>query len=244
MLNSNSYKVLKVQDLRLFCKLVGLKVSRLNKLELFDNYNKFLASKIIQKKFRQHFYKNAEDPILLEKVSYPCFIYRTKHGNCLFYNYDSIIRYIMKTGDCRDPITRADFTDEDLSRLDNSVKFHFPDTRYSSTLKIKKNINYARRIRNRENEILSYQTQLEELRNKLLILIESDLVSLNFNEPIVIESIQYSTINDYLNGLLHNLKLLFINLKTYDSFSAQIFKESIIDQIKNSTKIYEFISML
>ena len=212
MLDNSSFKKLNIRELRFFCKNSSIKnYSTLKKQELFDNYNKFLACKIIQKYYRRHFYKDSEDSISLEKVKYPCFVYRTKCGKHFFYSYDTIIRYIMKTGDTRDPMTRNQYTDEDLLRLDQQVKTYFPHVKYCSTFKIKKNINYAKRIRNRENEILSFQTQFNELKTKINCLVEIDAWNLIDNEPIVIEFIEYNSINTYINNIFYQLKLVYLN---------------------------------
>lgn len=232
MLNTVSLKLLKTDTLKLFCKNVSIKnYSKLNKQELFKKYNEYLACKIIQKHFRNHFYKNAEDSISLEPVRFPCFIYRTKLGKCFFYSYDSIIKYIMKTGDTRDPMTRNQYSDEDLARIDNEVKRYFPNVRYSSTLKIKNNINYAKRIRNRENEILNFQMYLEELKNKIIVVIESDALSWEQFGEITIDFVEYYSINDYINVLLNKIKTVYISLKNYDLFSATCFKENILSAI-------------
>ena len=231
MLNQISFKMLNADTLKLFNrKIAGIKnVSKLKKKELLDSYNTFLACKIIQRCFRNHFYKNAECSISLEPVRYPCFIYRTKSSShCFFYNYDSIIKYIMKTGDTRDPMTRNAYSDNDLNRLDTEAKIHYPEIRYSSTLKIKKNINYAKRIRNRENEILSYQTYIEELKNKILVIVESDSLSWEPFGAITIDSVEFHSIKDYVLTLLQKIKTVYVSLNNYDHFSASCFKESMI----------------
>jgi hypothetical protein len=231
MLDTFSFKNLTIQNLKVFCKHAGIKCSKLKKQELFDSYNRFLACKIIQFRFRKYFYRNAEDSISLEPVTFPCFIYRTKFGKCFFYSYDTIIKYIMKTGDTRDPMTRNVYSDEDLLRLDSEVKKYFPDVRYSSTLKIKKNINYAKRIRNRENEILNYQTYLEELKNKIVIVIESDAFSWEHFE-ITVDSVEYYSIHDYVLTVLEKIRSVYRSLYTYDTFSANCFKQNTIEAIE------------
>jgi hypothetical protein len=233
MLNTVSLKLLKTCTLKMFCKNVFIKnYSKLTKKELLQKYNEVLACKIIQRYFRKYFYKNAEDSISLEPVKFPCFIYRTKFGKCFFYNYESIIKYIMKTGDTRDPMTRNAYSDEDLTRLDNEVKHYFPEIRYSSTLKIKKNINYAKRIRNRENEILNFQMYLEELKNKLIVVIESDALSWENIGTITIDSVEYYSIIDYITVLLDKMKSVYYSLKSYDIFSASCFKENLMMSIE------------
>ena len=244
MLNETSFGKLTLPVLKVFCKNVLIKnYSKLKKHDLFDAYNRYLAVKVIQKWWRNHFYKNATDCITLEKVDFPCFVYRTKFGKHFFYSYDSIIKYIMKTGDCRDPNTRSVYTDLDLARLDAEAKHHFPNIRYSSTLKISKNINYAKRIRNRENEILSFQMRLDELRNCIVIIVESGIMNLS-NEPILIENVEYRSFSSYVNTIIHELKLVYNNLKAYDEFSANIFKENILETLRTFSSTEQLIESI
>ena len=245
MLNTVSLKLLKPCTLKLFCKNGCIKnYSKLTKKELLQKYNEVLACKIIQRYFRKYFYKNAEDSISLEPVKFPCFIYRTKFGKCFFYNYESIIKYIMKTGDTRDPMTRNVYSDEDLTRLDSEAKLYFPEIRYSSTLKIKKNINYAKRIRNRENEILNFQMYLEELKTKLIIVIESGALLWENIGTITIDSIEYYSIREYITVLLDKMKLVYCSLKSYDVFSATCFKENVMLSIEQFNDIQFIVDYL
>jgi hypothetical protein len=233
MLNEDSFCYLNIKILKQLCKKVSIKnCSKLKKRELFDAYNKYLAAKIIQNVYRSHFYKNATDCITLDKIGYPCFIYRTKFRKHFFYSYESIIKYIMKTGDTRDPMTRENYTDDDLIRLDTEVKHYFPNIKYSSTIKIKRNINYAKRIRNRENEILSFQMRMDELKEQVLFVIVSDMYSWNLgNEPLLIENIEYQTIDSFVQAIFHELKIVLLNLRIYDSYSSNLFKNELIRTI-------------
>ena len=223
---------LSVVILKKLCKNANIKISKLKKKELFGEYNRYLATKLIQKCYRKHFYKNAIDHITLEKVSYPCFIYRTKFNKHYFYEYSSIIKYIMKSGDTRDPMTRAQYSDNDLIRLDLDSKKHFPKEciSFKSTLKIKNNVNYARRIRNRENEILSFQLRLDELKENILFINDVFLWDLP-PEPILIDNVEYRNIDSYINTLLLELKIIFTHLKNCDNSSANFFKITTLEEL-------------
>ena len=170
VLKETDLKILNVAILRRMCKTAKIPYSGLTKPKMFDLFNKHLSVKIIQNSYRNHFYRDAEDPITMEKVNYPCFIFRTKL-KLFFYSYDTIIKNIMKTGNCRDPMTRIIYSDEDLNRLDTDVKRHFPNNVYKSTLKIKNNPNYAKRISNRENEIMTFDMRLNDLKTSILFII-------------------------------------------------------------------------
>ena len=237
----NNINLISVLILKKLCKIANIKVLKLKKKELFDKYNRYLAVKLIQTRYRKHFYKNAIDHITLEKVCYPCFIYRTKFNKHYFYNYSSIIKYIMKSGDTRDPMTRSQYSDHDLMRLDSGSKKYFPkeNISFKSTLKIKNNVNYARRIRNRENEILSFQLRLDELKENIIFINGAFLWDLP-PEPILIDNVEYRNIDSYINTLLLELKIIFTHLNNCDSSTANYFKITIIEEFKNN-KCPEFI---
>jgi len=240
MLNQYSYKHMKLPELRFLCKRAKLKYTGLKKKQLFDILNEYIAVKKIQKRFRSYFYKNATDHITLEPVKYPCFVYRTKSGKCYFYEYDTIIKYIMKSGNTNDPMTRTPYTDDQLNRLDKMAKYHFPEKKYSSTLKIKQNKVYAKRIYNRENEILSYEMRLDELKTSLFVVIESGLCFV-YTEPIIIGNYQYQSIYAYTLAILHEIKLIFRNLQSIDTFSSSIFKKTIIEDLEKNSNLYTLL---
>ena len=200
---------------------------------------------MIQRAFRYYFYKNATDHITLEPIGFPCFIYRTKSGKNYFYSYDSIIKYIMKTGDCRDPMTRETYSDNDLIRLDTSAKVHFPEIKYRSTYKIKKNLSYARRIRNQENEILSFQMRMDELKEVIFYIISSEMYTWNLgNEPIVVENVEYQSVQSFIQSVFHELKMILDNVRRYDPYVANLFKTQLLENINSNLILNELISGL
>jgi len=252
-LNTDS-KLLNLGILRKLCKNCNIpKYSQLNKQELMVLLNKYHSTRIIQYHYRKHLYKNAVDHITLDKVSYPCFIFRTKYGKCYFYSYESIINYIMKTGDTRDPMTRIQYHDELLINLDSSAKKHLPGVKLKSTVKIKNNPEYARRIKNRLNEILSYQTRLSELRILLTNFIESGLAFINIDN-IFIDNIEYLNSTTYLNTVIYEIKIRIRNLGILDSYSSEFFKSelsSVLDGLlideysqEKKNKINEIINLI
>ena len=244
---NRDYRFLHVKLLKRLCRNAGIHgYSKMTKKSLFDEYNKFLATKRIVINYRKHLYKNAVDSITLEPVEYPCFIYRVKTGKVFFYEYDSIIKYIMKSGKTIDPNTRNVYTDLELIRLDHQAKHYFPDKNFKSTYRIKHNENYARRIRNRENQILVLQMRLEEISTIIATIIEDDVISWNLTD-IVIENVEYQTFKEYTETLKHELKFLFINLKNYSEFEANCFLTNFklnLNDHQQSQHSAEFISVL
>jgi hypothetical protein len=244
MFDKTDFKNMDTVLLKRLCKRVGIKkYSKLKKQELFWLYNRHLAIISIQRTFRTYFYRESVDHITLEPVQFPCFIYKTKSGKCYFYNYESIIKYIMKTGNTRDPMTREAYSDNDLKRLDNQAKLYFPGIKYRSTYKIKTSLVYAHRIRNRENEILSFQMRMDELKELILFIISSDISNWNIgNEPILIENVEYQSIDSFINSVIHELKMVVTNLRAYDSHQAELFKTDLINEIPDNSKILELVN--
>ncbi len=229
MLNKISYKILKVPDLKLFCKNAKIKCNQ-TKSKLFECYNRYLAVKIIQRCYRKHFYRNAECSITLEKVKYPCFIYRSKFGKLFFYDLLSIVMYICKSGNTHDPMTREQYSDTTLNNLDISVKKH-TNLKFSSTLKIKRNMSYARAVRDRENNIISYQTLLDENKNLIIILIESGILGTSGN--IFIGDENFNNPDEYLVYLLEKVNAIYNALKDLDPTSANSFKTDFIETLEH-----------
>jgi len=243
MFSQTDFKNTDLAILKKLCKMREIKnYSKFKKKELFEKFNEYLAVKLIQRCYRRHFYKNAVDHITLEPVTFPCFIYRTKSKKCFFYSYDSIIKYIMKTGDCRDPMTRENYSDEELKRLDTEAKSH--NLKYRSCYKIKKSLSYARRIRNQENEILSYQMRMDELKEHIFFIIESEMYNWNLNEPLFIENITYNSIDSFIQTSIHELKMVLVNLRHYDSHAAETFKRDLLESIIEKNGIQFLIDLI
>lgn len=237
MFSPTDFKITPTPLLKKLCKIYGIKkISRLKKDELTRLINKHLAAKVIQRHFRNHFYKNATDHITLESTGFPCFVYRTKSGKHYFYSYDSIIKYIMKTGNTRDPMTREEYSDQVLSRLDAEAKMYYPNIKYRSTYKIKKNLAYARRIKNRENEIMSYQLRIDELKELIIFIIDSGMQTWNLGtETLLIENIEYPSIRSFINSVFHELKMVLLNLRVYEAYIVDNFNDDLTALIKEKS---------
>jgi hypothetical protein len=140
----------------------------------------------------------------------------------------------MKTGDTRDPMTRTQYSDEILIRLDSDAKKYLPHFKFKSTLKIKKNPDYARRIRNRENEILNYQTRINEIKESIIIAVDSDILSWTISN-LFIDNVEYPSPINYINSIIYELKILIRNLIFMDNFSGNSLKTEIINELNNKS---------
>jgi hypothetical protein len=143
----------------------------------------------------------------------------------------------------------VEFSEEDLYRLDQEVKQHYPkNTCYKSTCRIKRSESYARRIRDQENSILSLETRMDEIKTVLINAIQNDYFSWQIGE-IVIDNNRYDSINQFIYYTVDELRLLFINLKVYDLDRAIHYNKTIIEELKlvencsltNATKIINLV---
>ena len=224
MLTQLDFKNITLPFLKRLCKRVITNYSKLNKKELFIKYNRYISAIVIQKWYRKHFYRNAVDSITFETVSFPCFVFCILPGKFFFYAYDSIIRYIMKSGKTIDPCTRVVYPDNILERLDQAAKLHFPDKKYKSTLKIKKSEIYAKRIINRENEIMAHQSKMNNLKESILELLDNGILDIPLGS-ILIRTRNYNSITEYFIELITELKILLVWLKKKEPWSADVFIE-------------------
>lgn len=80
----------------------------------------------IQRAFRKWFYRNAVCCITLEKLKYPCFMYKS-FGVNIFYDYLALNKYFKVSGKYTDPKTRKKYTNQDIERFYKELSLHFPN---------------------------------------------------------------------------------------------------------------------
>ena len=71
------------------------------------------------------------------------------------------------------------------------------------------------------------------LKTNLLFVSDADILLWDIDEPLIIENIQYSTVHDYISGLLYEFKVVLLNIKNYDQDYAKVYKETLLDQLEN-----------
>ncbi|KAI9895426.1 hypothetical protein PsorP6_018750 [Peronosclerospora sorghi] len=64
---------------------------------------------------------NTLDPIMLTALGPHTFEFTRTNGSVVVYNVESLVQYILATGDFSEPETRIPFSDEDLRRIDLEV---------------------------------------------------------------------------------------------------------------------------
>ncbi|KAJ0403735.1 hypothetical protein P43SY_003040 [Pythium insidiosum] len=61
---------------------------------------------------------NVVDPIMLTELGHHTFEFVRRNGSIVVYNVDTLVQYILATGDFSEPETRIPFSDDDLRRID------------------------------------------------------------------------------------------------------------------------------
>jgi len=80
---------------------------------------------------------NKYDPILLNKIGKYIYTYTRSNGLTVVYNIESLIEYMLSTGNFIEPETKIEFSDIDLIKLDEkALKYGF---NYESTFEARKN---------------------------------------------------------------------------------------------------------
>jgi hypothetical protein len=193
------------------------------------------AVKKIQRWFRKKLYLDAIDPITLESIQHPCFIFCTSFGKLHFYDIRALVEYIITSGKTIDPMTREQYSDKQLQRLDQLAKEYLP-IRYRSTLKIKKDPRYYRRIQLESNEITVFQMRYSELRSLLLSAFE---VYMEVDFPFVVEGFEYSSFREYTRLLIMELQAVIRRLNRL-GLNATELVENIRDDLRRNNQTITF----
>ena len=64
------------------------------------------------------------------------------------------------------------------------------------------------------------------------------------NEPLLIENVEYQSIDSFVNSIIHELKMVLVNLRVYDNYSAELFKTDLLNSIQNNQKFVELLTII
>ena len=129
-------------------------ISRRRKGELISMIIQNDAAICIQRRYRRRGPRvcNTSDPITLEPLGDigACFCYTTHNGERIAYTPETLANYIIESGRRCDPVTREEYSDSDIMRLQNQV----PQIQTKIMSKIKANRSRAEREHATTNEIV------------------------------------------------------------------------------------------
>ena len=151
--------------------------SKYHKNDLIAEVVKYAACILIQRWYRKIKMKkiiliNETDPITMEDLETNYFLILIDENHGVGYNYESLIDYLIESGEFIEPTSRKKISDADLKRLDSESKI-FGVKRRKSVYVASKNLRRYVLKKRKANEILTfeyecgyYTTQIRKLAEK------------------------------------------------------------------------------
>ena len=163
--------------LKAVCKKYGIKnISTFNIKQLFQVlYKRSCVIKI--QRFIRKVLSNGEAicPLTLEPVKCPCFAFKPmKSKYFIYYNLQLLHDYLIESGNFVDPKTREVYPTEVLDKIDKELKRY--GIKCSSLVKASKNVKFYRKKKEREHEIMMYETFIDDIIASIRQLIDSNSV--------------------------------------------------------------------
>ncbi|KAE8912481.1 hypothetical protein PF005_g7234 [Phytophthora fragariae] len=115
---------------------------------------------------------NTLDPIMLAELGPHTFEFTRTNGSVVVYNVESLVQYILATGDFSEPETRIPFSDEDLRRID--VEASKAKICENSVVDAKKHKHKFEEQKVKRDGILGLERCASEYVNRMLDIVESD----------------------------------------------------------------------
>ncbi|TDH69218.1 hypothetical protein CCR75_004400 [Bremia lactucae] len=115
---------------------------------------------------------NTLDPILLTELGPYTFELTRTNGVVIVYNVESLVQYILATGDFSEPETRIPFSDQELLQMDREASK--AGMKYTSVLNAKKNTQKYETLRLQHDQLLGLERCASEYVHQMLEIIESD----------------------------------------------------------------------
>lgn len=216
--------------LKKICKFLHIKnYSGLRKNELIIAINKYHAMIKLQRWARRILSKNEECPISCEPIRYPCYAYKTANNVLIYYNLEALRSFLIKTGDFRDPNTRAEYTEKQLLEIDAIYKYstgginQSNEDYFKSVLKASKSTRFYEKLKEHEEEKLIFERLLDTICDEIITFINE-----NQNDNFFILNALY--LHEYqiqfrrlLNRSKENAE--YVINKNIDNFSQILTKE-------------------
>lgn len=166
-------KTFTVKAIRNLCRIKGIRyMSKYNKDYLLALLKKYNAAKIIQCSLRNKTINEKTCPICHEPLKYP-FISIKVNDKFFYYDFYTLVEYLNKTQDFRDPCTRQIIKDNKLTQINKLIRYYYGKT--TNKILISKSM-----IKNTDLNIITYclydilnevqnnQVSLEEIYHNIL----------------------------------------------------------------------------
>ncbi len=179
-------KKFNVRALRKICRLKCIKfVSHFDKLKLIKILNEFNSVKIIQQCFRRKTIIDNYCPISHESLRYP-FISIKVNNKFFYYDFYTLVAYLNKSQDFREPCTRQLITDNKLLEINKLIRYYYGKN---------------------SNKILISKTMIKNTDLHIIIYCLYDIINEIQNRTILLEDIYNNILPRfiyYVNYLINN----------------------------------------
>uniref|UniRef100_K3WA07 Uncharacterized protein n=1 Tax=Globisporangium ultimum (strain ATCC 200006 / CBS 805.95 / DAOM BR144) TaxID=431595 RepID=K3WA07_GLOUD len=115
---------------------------------------------------------NTLDPIMMTELGPHTFEFERTNGSIVVYNVDTLVQYILATGDFTEPQTRIPFSEENLRRIDYEAKV--AKLNLKSVWEAKNNKHKFEEQKVKRDGILGLERCAGEYVTKMLDVVESD----------------------------------------------------------------------
>tara|TARA_Y100000996_G_scaffold415033_1_gene407882 strand:- start:863 stop:1627 length:765 start_codon:yes stop_codon:yes gene_type:complete len=200
---------------------------KLRKATLLNTIKQELAAKKIQKNFRNKKGIHSDlCPISLKPVTYPCWMFKT-NTKCVYYNLIDLVQYLTVSGNFRDPMTRVNYSIKDLNSMDRTMINL--KIKHKSLVSLKKNPDFYRRKKMREETINTISDQIREIISLMRDKIEDIPRTTQLDMELNLNCVFYP-----------NLKTLFRNLSNRSRRKCKESFEDSIELIDTTRKLNDF----
>ncbi len=174
-----------VKTLRKICKIKCIKfVYHFNKLKLIKILKEFNAVKIIQDHFRTKTIIDNYCPISHESLKYP-FISIKVNNKFFYYDFYTLVTYLNKSQDFREPCTRQLISDNKLIEINKLIRYYYGKN---------------------SNKILISKSMIKNTDLHIIIYCLNDLVSEIQNREILLEEIYNNILPRFIYYINHLIK--------------------------------------
>ena len=201
-------KNIKLSKLKQLCKQKKIKnYSKLSKPCIIKLINYNLSIVKIQRFLRKKWI-DGPCPITLEVIKYPCWAFKPKGfqidksykkgKSFIYYDLNALIKYLLTTGDFRDPKTREPYTPDVLKSIDlykDKLKL-----KYTSLYKASINKSKYKKKKDREEDIIVLEMCIDEVVSKIRFLIENEQTN---DCKLTLNNFHFPTFHRYFRNLLY-----------------------------------------
>lgn len=136
-------------------------------------------------------------PISMEPIRYPCFPFKPKaSSHFIYYNLESLIDYLLQTGDFRDPKTREPYLDQVLQSIDDYKKR--VGIKSKSVLLASQNRSIYKKKKDHEDDIMVLERCIDEVVASITTIMES---TMDDNPLVILNSYHFPTYLRYYKRL-------------------------------------------